>query len=199
MIILDIETTGLNHQKHAIIDLAAIEFENPTNQFHMQCRIRKNTQLDPEALEYNGFKIEDIQNPTLPSTQQIITKFQTWAKKIPERTLAGQNPDFDYRFLQYNYQLYGLKWDFGHRKIDQHTLAYAKALNTNYPIPLTENKTTAFNSNQIMQFVGLPPEPRPHNSALRGALWEAEAFSRLIKGKNLLKQFSQHPIPKYLK
>ena len=198
MIIIDIETTGLSPHIHAIIDIAAIEFENPSNQFHARCQIRAKAQSDLEALEYNGFTQAQLSDQTLPTTKQTITHFHNWAKGIAEKTIAGQNPDFDLNFLKYNYQLYGLKWIFGHRKIDQHSLAYTKAIQTNYPIPSTKNNTSGFNSDEIMKFVGLPPEPRPHNSALNGAIWETEAFSRLIHGKNLLNQFQQHPIPDYL-
>ena len=47
-------------------------------------------------------------------------------------------------------------------------------------------------------YVGLPPEPKPHH-ALTGAKVEAEALSRLLFGKILLKEFAHYEIPKYLK
>ncbi len=48
-------------------------------------------------------------------------------------------------------------------------------------------------SDAVMTYVGIPTEPKPH-IALNGALWEAEAISRLLYQKNLLSQFEQYPI-----
>lgn len=198
MIIIDIETTGTEPNLHAIIDIAAIDFNNPQNQFHQQCQIRENSQIDPESLEYNGFKKEDLTNPNLPTTKQALINLKNWTENIKDLTIAGINPDFDISFLQKNYQLFNISSPFGYRKIDLHTLIYTKALQTEKLIIDPEKNYSAMNSDAQMGFVGLPAEPKPHNSALNGAIWETEAFSRIIKGKSLFEQFSHYPIPEPL-
>lgn len=199
MIVLDIETTGTDMNSCAIIDIGAVDFSNPENTFYARCHIREEAEIQEGALAYNGYTRKQLHDPQLPSEEDIVCAFQKWAEPIKERTLAGQNPEFDFYFLSEAYKRYGLTWDFGHRTIDQHSIAYALACQLDYGTFPTDNRTSGMNSDTIMTFVGLPPEPRPHNSALNGALWETEAFSRLINGVNLLEKFAKHPIPEYIK
>jgi hypothetical protein len=60
--------------------------------------------------------------------------------------------------------------------------------------PPVLNKKTDLNSDKIMEYVGIPTEPHPHK-ALNGAIWELEAFSRLLYGKGILTDFEKYPIP----
>jgi len=53
------------------------------------------------------------------------------------------------------------------------------------------------NSDFIMNYVGLPSEPKPHR-AINGARYEAEALSRLIYGRGLFEEFEGYAIPTYL-
>jgi len=50
------------------------------------------------------------------------------------------------------------------------------------------------NLDKILNYVGLPDEPRPHNG-LCGAKLEAEAFSRLVNDKSLLEEYGKYSIP----
>ncbi len=200
MIILDLETTGTDPQKHAIIDLAAMDFDNPSYVFHQPVRIFSKAEIQDEALAYNGFTLEEIKDPKRPSLQQVLSAFISWLEPIKDRTFAGQNPDFDVNFLKTALKHCQFEIPLSHRKLDQHTLAYTAFLKLNKDIPLDETtKQSLLNSDAIMEFVGLPPEPKPHHSALNGVLWEAEAFSRLIYGKNLLPRFRSYKLPTYLK
>ena len=38
MIILDIETTGVNPEKHAIVSVGAVDFLNPSRTFYEECK-----------------------------------------------------------------------------------------------------------------------------------------------------------------
>jgi len=51
---------------------------------------------------------------------------------------------------------------------------------------------------KILEFVGLRDERKFHN-ALEDCKLEAECFSRIIYGKNLLLEYSDFLIPGYLK
>ncbi len=63
-------------------------------------------------------------------------------------------------------------------------------------LPL-KNKRTDVKLDTILVYAGLPEETKPHN-ALTGAKMEAEAFSRLLFGKNLLQEFAHYSIPEFL-
>jgi hypothetical protein len=79
------------------------------------------------------------------------------------------------------------------RVFDLHSVTTYHILKRNLPIPLIDNKT-GLASDDIMKYVGLPPEPKPH-LAINGALWELEALYRLIYDKPLLEEFKQYNIP----
>jgi DNA polymerase III epsilon subunit-like protein len=49
-----------------------------------------------------------------------------------------------------------------------------------------------------LKIVGIPERNGPHN-ALEDALLTAEAFSRLLGGKGLIKKFSRHRVPEFIK
>jgi DNA polymerase III epsilon subunit-like protein len=197
MIVVDVETTGIDPTKHGIIDIAARDFNNPTNTFHCECQLKLGAKINQKALEINGFTKEEITDPKKPTLKQAVSRFLKWSKKIEDRTIAGHNPDFDINFLHHSARLCGLKWNLGHRKVDQHSIIYQLALKKGIKIPLTKKKISGFNSDVIMDFVGLPVEPKPHK-ALNGVTWETEALSRLIYAKNLLPQFKEFKLPSHL-
>jgi len=90
-----------------------------------------------------------------------------------------------------------IPWIIPHRTLDLHTLGYSYFLRHGL-VPPTKNKRTALNLDFILKLVGLPEEANPHH-ALTGAKMEAEAFSRLLFGKNLLAEFAQYPLPEIFK
>ena len=61
--------------------------------------------------------------------------------------------------------------------------------------PPIGHRRSALDLDAVLNYVGIPAEPTPHN-ALTGALSHAEAISRLLYGRKLLPEFSQFEIPK---
>lgn len=200
MIVVDVETTGIYHKKNSIISIGAVDFFNPENFFYKECRIWDNAEIMPESLKINGFTIEQIKDPNKMSLAGAVRDFLSWANKCDDTTLAGHNPVFDILFLKDSAQRYKLEWNLGRegigRSIDLHTLCYSNHLKRGLNPPL-KNDRTDLNLNKVLCYVGLFDEPYPHN-ALTGAKLEAEAFSRLIYGKNLIKEFKNYPVPNFL-
>ncbi|MFH1376504.1 MAG: 3'-5' exonuclease [Candidatus Woesearchaeota archaeon] len=197
MIIVDVETTGLDPDKHSIVSIGAIDLFIPQKQFYDECRIWDDAEITQQALDINGFSKEEITSPIKKPLEDIVTSFLNWSIGIGNRTLAGENPSFDRDFLISSLKRYNHKWPLGHRTIDLHTACYIHHLRKGKPIPIKNNKTN-INTNSILNYVGLPDEPDPHN-ALTGAKMEAEAFSRLIYGKGLLEEFDKYKLPDHLK
>ena len=204
MIIVDVETTGVYPEKHAILSIGAVEFEHPENQFYEECRIWEGATVMQEgeggmhyALDINGFTEENIQDPKKKSQKQILEEFYTWVQTCQEQTFAGENPRFDQDFIQSSAKRENIMWRFSYRTIDLHTLGYTQLLRKKI-IPPTKNKRTDLNLDKILVYVGLPEEPKPHH-ALTGAKCEAEAFSRLLFAKNLIKEFAHYVIPEHIK
>lgn len=196
MIVLDLETTGVNPQKHSIISIGALDFDNPKDEIYIECLPWEGAEIMDEALEVNGFTRERIfsSNKTL---ELAMIEFDKWSEIISDHTLAGQNVGvFDWQFLRNSFEIYRMNWSYPHRTIDTHSLTYMHLVKRGVRPPV-ENNRTAINSSFIQNYVGISEEPKPHN-ALNGAKVAGEAISRLLYGKGLLPEFAEHPIPEYL-
>src|SRR3989338_2689314 len=100
MIVVDVETTGVNPQKHSMVSIGALDFLNPKNTFYEECRIWDGAEIDLGALAVNGFTKEQIIDPKKQTAEEAVKKFIEWTKAMPNRTIAGGNPFFDADFLK---------------------------------------------------------------------------------------------------
>ena len=197
MIVVDVETTGVDSKKNSIVSIGAIDFSNPQNQFYQECRVWEGAEITQQALYINGFTKEQITDQNKMSLEEAVKKFIVWMGNIAEQTLAGENPSFDRDFLRNSIEKYKINYLIGHRTIDLHSICYHHYLKKEFRPPIRDSRTD-LNLDGILKYSGLPEEPKPHH-ALTGAKMEAEAFSRLIYGKNLLPEFEKYSVPDYLK
>lgn len=200
MIVVDIESTGLDSTESSIVSIGAVDLNNPTNQFYGECRIFDGAYIDPVALKINGFTLEQINDAKKMSLEQLMKEFISWSTNpnIKSRILAGHNVgQFDFQFLLQSAKRYSLKWPFGHRVRDLHTTCLNHIEIRGLIVPLKDGRTSNVDSTYCFNYVGLPDEPEPHN-ALTGAKMAAEALSRLIYGKKLLEEFREFEVPSYL-
>ncbi len=199
MIVVDVETTGLNPKKHSIVSIGAVEFDDPENSFYVACRVFDGADVSDEALAINGFSRESLANPRKPTLESAVKSLLEWSANCNYRTIAGENPTFDRDFLRASAERYNLPWTLGRRTVDLHSVSYAKhlELGKHNKLPLKDG-VSELRADATYSFVGIPEEPKPHH-ALNGAKWEAEAFSRLLYGKSLLPEFTHLPVPDYLR
>jgi DNA polymerase III epsilon subunit-like protein len=193
MIIVDVESSGVDEVKHSILSVGALDFDNPEYQFYEECRAFDGAHVMDEALAVNGFTNEQIFDKNKQSDEDLIRHFIEWTKGVKEHTFAGQNPSFDRDFLHRTADRYHLEWPFAFRSLDQHSVCYTHMVKRGITPPVSHNRSD-LNSDKIMTYVGIPAEPRPHN-ALNGAKIAAEALSRLLYDRNLLSDFKDQPIP----
>lgn len=197
MLIVDVETTGIDSQKHSIASVGALDFGEPQSQFYQECRIWEGAEVTLQALRINGFSEEELHNAKKKTLEEVIREFLGWSISAEEKTIAGENPSFDIDFLTASAKRYRIGWPFGYRTIDLHSLCYSHYLRRGLVPPIKEGKSD-LNLDKILDYVGLPPEPQPHN-ALMGAKLEAEAFCRLIYGRSLCAEFQNYLIPHHLR
>lgn len=193
MIVVDIETSGTDPYKHSIASIGAIDFYNPENKFDEECRIWDGAHIDPDALKVNGYKEKELKDSRKITEKELLILFFDWLSKREERTIAGQNPHFDIRFLEAAAHRYHLDFRIAHREIDLHSIVYFHMVRRGITPP-TKNNHSGLNSDEIMKYVGIPDEPKPHK-AINGAVWEAEALSRLMFEVPLLTKFGRFVIP----
>lgn len=198
MIVVDVETTGLDSRRNSIVSIGAVEFYNPQNQFYAECRIFNDAEVSDEALAISGFSRESLFDPAKPTLESAVQSFLEWTSRCTYRTIAGENPTFDRDFLREAVHRYEREWTLGRRVVDLHSVSYAKhlELGKDKALPLKDG-VSELKADTTYAFVGIPKEPTPHH-ALNGAKWEAEAFSRLLFGVPLFSEFLAMPVPEYL-
>lgn len=192
MIVADIEATGLDPRKHSILSIGAVELEHPERQFYGECRMWEGASVMTDALAVNGFTRQECVDPRKHSLEELMQMFLHWVEQCEDKTLAGHNVSFDRDFLNDSFARAHIGWHFSYRTLDLHSMAYMDAVRRGIEIP-HKNERVELSLDTILKYVGLPEEPKPH-IGINGAKYEAEAFSRLLYDKNLLSEFSQHPL-----
>ena len=193
MIVVDLETTGLDAQKNSIASIGAVDFLDPSNVFYVECRIEEGAIISEESLKITGFTPESLRDKRRPSVKTVTQDFFWWCKKATARVLSGENPWLDASFLRKSSATYAIEWPFGHRLVDLHSICYAHYLSWGLPIPY-ERQGDGLGLDQIIEYLGIKADRKLHN-ALADAKLEAEAFSRIIYGRPLFKEYTQYPIP----
>jgi len=195
MLVLDIEASGVNYEKHSIVSLGALDLHNPENQFYAECKVWDGAHIDEGALAVNGFTEEEIRDKNKMTEAELIRNFLDWSKDIQDRTLAGQNVSFDRDFVRSACKRAKLDYNFAYRTIDSHSLAWMHIIKSGGEPPVDkEHNRSALNLDAVLNYCGIPEEPKPHN-ALTGAISHAEVISRLLYDKKLLPEFEQFDIP----
>ncbi len=202
MIVLDIETSGIEPVKCGIWQIGAIDLENPKNQFLDECRIEDEDQIldnigaKKTVYEVTGKTEAEMRDPNKQSQKQLLEKFFKWFEKIKIKNLICQNPQFDLGFLTIKTRKYNLKLPFHYRAFDLHSIAQSKYFQEKAEFLIKEDHSDMDLTN-ILRFCGMKDERKFHN-ALEDAKLEAECFSRTMYGKNLLEEYKKFPVPKYL-
>ncbi len=188
MIVVDVETSGVDPSHDGLLSIGAVDFADPKREFYMECRLRDGAHVHPEALAVNGFTETQIHDPAKITEADMVTAFIAWVGETKgDQTFAGQNVAFDRDFLKNAATHAHIEWRFAQRVIDLHSVAYAGLLQAGRAIPINKNHS-ALSLDVILGYLGLPPEEKPH-VGIRGARLEAECFSRLIHGKGLYPEF----------
>lgn len=195
MIFVDVEASGTNYQKHSIVSIGALDFNDPTNQLYIECRIWDGAHISPESLAITGFTEAEAQDTNRATEGEAVRQFLEWSQHMGDRTLAGQNVSFDRDFLKAAAEREGLSWDMAHRTLDTHSFCWMHMVKRGLEPPIdAEHRRSALNLEMVARYVGIPEEPQPHN-ALTGALVHAEVTARLLYDQKLLPEFEQFEIP----
>lgn len=195
MLVVDVEASGVEYNKHSMVSLGALDLTNPENRFYGECRIWDGAHIMEEALAVCGFSEAEITDPNKQTEGELVRSFLEWSQHVGDRTLAGQNVSFDRDFIKAAAGREGIAWDLAYRSIDTHTLCWMHIIKSGKNPPVDpQHRRSALDLDAVLQYCGIPDEPTPHN-ALTGALSHAEVISRLLFDKKLLPEFEQFDIP----
>ena len=200
MIVLDIETSGLDNVKCGIWQIGAIDL-GTNEEFLEEARIDDedfilDSRVAKPVLEVIGKKEKDLRNNTKQSQKQLLINFFNWCKDKKLKNCLCQNPQFDLGFIWVKARKYGLEIPLHHRAYDLHSIASLKYFQLNNEF-LIKKDYSDMGLKNILNFCGIQDNRGAHN-ALEDCKLTAECFLRILYGKNIFLEYSKFPIPEYL-
>ncbi len=187
MIVTDIETTGFDPIKCSILSIGAINFDDPSQQFFEECRAFDGAL---EFLEMTEAQATDLNKQT---EKEMLQHFAEWVmRQKTTHVIAGQFIAKDISQIQAACARHNIPYFFPRHFVDLHSISYADHLKKGIPVPMKDGVPN-LKLDETLKYLGLPTEPKPH-IAINGARYEAECFSRLIRGKGMLDEFRQYPL-----
>ena len=164
ILVIDVETTGLDPAKHACIDLGAVLLDrwlNPVAEYSSLVAPWEGAEIVPEALHVN--QISPSAMNSAPKITEVIDKFnKTFNPNSKKLLLCGWNVWLDVAFLKALYTRAGRDWPFGYRLLDvQSIITFHSRL-----MPTSQ-------ANVIKNYLG---EEQPHR-----ALPDAQQTAKLLR------------------
>lgn len=145
ILFIDLETTGQDPKKHAVIEIAMRLDVNGIEVDNFQAKLfNPQTVTNLGALKYNGTRLSELIK-TKPEAEAVMLLVD-WLLNIQEKYkgklyICGQNVGFDMRFLLSvldRYAIEGLDEVIGYKVID--TFGLALALNQVGKLPTSGNR-----------------------------------------------------------
>lgn len=201
MIVIDLETSGVDFVHCGIWQIGAIDFETK-EEYSDECRIDdEDICLDDSSRGKKLFEVigkteEQLRDKTKQGQKEMLIKFFKWCEKSKMKNFMCENPQFDESFLEIKARKYGLKFPFHYRAFDLHSIAQAKYLAVKGKFAFKEHYTAGLS--MIVPFCGIEDNRGFHN-ALEDAKLAAECLHRVLYGKGFLEEYEKYPIPEYLK
>lgn len=208
MIILDLETSGIDPAGSGIWQIGAIDLETK-EEFIEEGRIDDDDKIMEDALKVIGKTEKELRDSKKQTQKELLEKFFKWISKRKVKNFICQNPQFDLAFLNIKAEKYSLEKPYPYRAFDLHSIAQIKYREINGVFLMAEEKSD-MNLSNTLKFCGLKDERiqirdkgvakegKPHN-ALEDCKSEGECFFRLVYGSNLFPEFSKFPVPEVLK
>lgn len=197
MIVIDIETSGLDFDKCGIWQIGAVDFSNSESQFYEEGKIDDNDIIEDGAKKVCGKKESEFRDSAKQTQKQLLINFFNWCSKIKIKNCIFQNPQFDFGFLEFKSRKYGLNFPFHHRAFDLHSFASLKYFQI-YGKFLIDRNHSDMSLRNILEFCGMN-DPRGKHNALEDVKLTAECFSRIVYGKYLFQEYNKFKMPIYLK
>ncbi len=196
MIVVDLETSGVDFVKCGIWQIGAIDLHTH-EEFFGECRIDKEDSVEQNALKVIGKTEKYLRFGNKENQKELLGRFFKWCKKSKIKNFMCENPNFDVSFLEIKSKKYNLEFPFHHRAFDLHSIASLKYLEIHGKFSIKDSKSD-FGLSSTIRFCGMKDTRKFHN-ALEDAKLTAECFSRIFFGKGMIREYEKFKIPEYLK
>lgn len=119
-IVVDVETSGPNPSRYALLSIGACTVDDPRNTFYAELQPDTHA-FTPEAMAVNGLSIEKLAADGLPPTE-AVQRFADWVDQVvpadAQPVLAAFNAPFDWMFINDYFHRYLGHNPFGHSALD---------------------------------------------------------------------------------
>lgn len=173
---IDLETTGLDPEKHEIIEIGGIivkqiHHENGQSElevleeFVMKVKPEHIETADPESLLVNGYKADEwIFAIDLPQAMKVL------AEKTEGDILVAQNVAFDWLFLEKAFAKTGVTNKMDFHRLDLLSMAYTKLYH--------DDKAKRFSLRALAEYYGVKNEKA--HSALSDIRATYEIYRKIL-------------------
>lgn len=198
LLLLDLETTGLDASKHEIIQLGALLLDKKTLKekevFSSYIKPTGWHRRDKESMKINGIKWEQVKNA--PGLKKVLMEFHQAFKlpltpsygfdklttgikrgKMPQVMLSYYGGPLDMDFLRAAYHRCGLKWKFDYHFLNLWGVFYFFLAAKNQL--KNKKKFTGFSLEDLMRRFNIKSKNR--HDALEDCRVEAEIFRKMIR------------------
>lgn len=169
--ITDLETSGLNPLIHEILEIGFIIADSETHKiygkFNFKCLPHNLKTAFKKALEVNGYNAKEWQKDGIPLKDALLF----FAKASEGCIFMGQNPTFDWGFLEVGFNKYNIEHQLNYHKLDSLSMAYIK---------IPHSKMQSWSLKSICTYLGISPEPIIHR-AINGAEKCFEVYKKLME------------------
>lgn len=167
--VIDLETSGLDPEKHEILEIGAIVFDDRDFKIYhtLEARIQP-THIDtaePRALEVNGYNEADWVD-AIP----LKTALEHLALIASDSTMLAYNVSFDHSFLDKAYKDCDMATPFAYHRIDILSIAWAK---------IPHSKVQSWKLRTICSYLNITPESKVHRGGA-GATKGFEVYKALM-------------------
>lgn len=168
--ITDFEMTGLDSQKHEIIEIGLVLVDQKTLQIKKILDLKIKPQnlktADPKALKIAGYNQKDWDKTV--SLEQAIKEYLAIAK---DGILCSWNVACEWNFLEAALQKTKLYCTLDYHSLDLFTFSWMKLKNFGLK---------DFGLRHVCEYLKIEPEPIPHR-AINGAMKGYEIFKKLME------------------
>lgn len=124
LVFIDLETTGLDKDKHEIIEVACLVVDGQSlevvEEYVAKVKPKHIETANSEALKINGY------DPNKWRGAKNIEEVMEKIRAISEGgMIAGWNVSFDWAFIEENFEKLKIESSFNYHKVDVQSIAYA--------------------------------------------------------------------------
>ncbi|MDX9991236.1 MAG: helicase C-terminal domain-containing protein [Anaerolineales bacterium] len=134
IVVIDLETTGLDPQKDAIIEIAAVRFSGSRVEAEFETLINPNRHIPENITQLTG--IDDAMVRNAPRIAEVLAELESFCGDLP---ILGQNVRFDLGFLR-----------------RQRVLAFNEAVDTYEMASVLLPSASRYNLGALGQLLGIP-------------------------------------------